>query len=177
MNNTSKDIDEILTNLKNGNQSALKDLYDSLHRQVYFLSLSILRNQADAEDAVQNTFLAINESIYSYKDSSSGKSWVLMIARNKALDIYRRNSRIVKLELNALASFEEGHEEEYSDIFEKILLELNTKERQIVFLHLMLDITHKEISKIIKMPQGSVRRNYANAINKLKTIYKDKEIL
>ena len=167
----------MLVRLKEGNKSALRDLYESLHRQVYFIALSILRNKSDAEDTVQNTFLTINENIYKYNSSGSGKNWVLTIARNKALDLYRSNSRITKLEMDNLIIFPTEHNEEYSDIFEKVLLNLNNKERQIVIMHLMLDLTHKEIAGIIKMPQGSVRRNYATSINKLKEIYDKKELL
>ena len=177
MEEAKKNITEILIRLKNGDDTALKDLYDSLHREVYFLALSILRNKHDAEDVVQNTFLTVNENIKKYSNYASGKNWVLTIARNKALDLYRSNSRIVKIELENLVSFPAEYDEEYSDIFEKVLMELNEKERQIVIMHLMLDLTHREISKIIKAPEGSVRRNYAAAINKLKIMYKDKELL
>ena len=176
MNETDK-INEILISLKAGEQSALKDLYYCLHEQIYFLALSILRNVPDAEDTVQNTLLAINGNIDKYKSNVSGKNWVLTVARNKALDLYRSNRRITKIEIENLVSFPNEYEEEYSDIFEKLMLELDESERQIVVMHLMLDLRHKDISQITKIPEGSVRRKYAAAINKLKVIYKDNELI
>ena len=172
----AKSIDELLIRLKGGDKFALKDLYYGLHKQIYFLALAILRNKPDAEDTVQNTFLAINGNIDKYRGTTSGKNWVLTVARNKALDLYRSNNRISKLEVTNLIAFPDEYEEEYSDIFEKVMLDLNTTERQIVIMHLMMDLTHKDISGITKIPEGSVRRKYASAINKLKDLYKDKEI-
>ena len=172
----TNNIDELLIRFKGGDKAALKELYYSLHKQIYFLALAILRNSPDAEDTVQNTFLAIHGNIGKYKSNTSGKSWVLTVARNKALDLYRSNSRIAKFEVENLISFSQEHEDEYSDIFEKVMIELNTTERQIVIMHLMLDLTHKDISGIINTPEGSVRRKYAAAINKLKSIYKDTDL-
>ena len=175
--NETNNYDEMLARLKDGDKAALMELYYGLHKQIYFLALAILRNSADAEDSVQNTFLAINENIAKYRIATNGKSWVLTVARNKALDLYRSNKRNAKFEVDNYITFQVEYEEEYSDIFEKVMLELNSKERQIVIMHLMLDLTHKEISNVIKMPEGSVRRNYATAINKLKEKYTDKELI
>ncbi|MDR1565394.1 MAG: RNA polymerase sigma factor [Oscillospiraceae bacterium] len=106
-------------------------------------------------------------------------AWILTIARNKALNLYRKN----KLRRN-LAENQAKEEailmestEEYSEILNTCLKLLNSKKRQILTLRLSLDLTHKEIARIMDIPEGSVRRNYSEAINTIKQHFSKEELV
>ena len=169
------EVNALLLRLKNGDRPALRDLYECLNRPVYFLALSILKNKTDAEDVLQDTFIALCTHIGKYKPGS-GRSWVMTIARNKAINLVRKSRAHPTCGLDALIDFADPAAAAYSDVVACALELLNVKRRQIVLLHLTLDLPHREIAKIINMPEGSVRRNYAAAIQQIREQWKEHEL-
>jgi RNA polymerase sigma-70 factor (ECF subfamily) len=119
---------------------------------------------------MHDTFIAVYSSAGSYRAGGSPVAWILTIARNKALNLYRKNKR--RLMWAESQAKEEAvlmeSTEECSEILNACLNLLNSKKRQILTLRLSLDLTHKDIARIMGIPEGSVRRNYSEAINTLK---------
>lgn len=84
---------ELAGRLLEGDQDALREFYEQNFDAVYrFVYLLVGAHHEDAEEAVQNTFLAAIQSIKSFRHKSSLKSWLYGIARHKASDIRRRRS-------------------------------------------------------------------------------------
>src|SRR5512133_2166669 len=80
---------------------AAGELYDRFASKIYGLGLHLLRNKADAEDLVQDTFLKIWRTGSAF-DPGRGSldTWTLLVARSLAIDLLRRRS----LEARKLAS-------------------------------------------------------------------------
>ncbi|MFM2003714.1 MAG: polymerase sigma factor SigW [Planctomycetota bacterium] len=91
--------------------SAFQELTDRLQPRVYGLAYRILGQAQDAEDATQQTFLALIEHIADFRQESSLATWVLRIATNHALKILRKK-RTVKM----IAMSDMGSEEGYGDV-------------------------------------------------------------
>src|SRR5215471_6713785 len=75
-------------------ESALAELYDRYGRVAYGLALRMLRDQALAEDAVQDGFLAVWRSAPRFlPERAKASTWILALVHRRAVDIVRREQR------------------------------------------------------------------------------------
>jgi len=83
--------EELLAEVRKGNQEAFSRLYDCYFQRVYGFAFSRLHDRADSEDAVQETFTAVFESLDSFEGKASLISWIYGIARNVVNSQIRRS--------------------------------------------------------------------------------------
>ena len=84
------EIDELLSRCALGDRSAFRRLYDLAAPKLYGVSLRILGNRGDAEDAAQEAFVKIWHSAGRYRpERGGGAGWLVAIARNVAIDRLR----------------------------------------------------------------------------------------
>jgi RNA polymerase sigma factor (sigma-70 family) len=81
---------ELINELRQGNEPAFRWLVDNYRNRVFHTVLNILQDRDEAEDASQETFIQVFESIRSFKEESSLSTWIYRIAVRKALDKLRR---------------------------------------------------------------------------------------
>jgi RNA polymerase sigma-70 factor (ECF subfamily) len=90
------DIEESLSDLdllrqaRQGEWEAFETLMRRLEPRVFALSMRLLRQRQDAEDATQQTFIKVMENLEQFREESSVATWVLRIATNHALTMLRR---------------------------------------------------------------------------------------
>jgi len=82
---------ELIEEVRKGNQEAFGRLYDSYFQRVYAFAFSRLHDRADSEDAVQETFIAVFESLDRFEGKASLLSWIYGIARNVVNSQIRRS--------------------------------------------------------------------------------------
>ena len=81
---------ELIQRLRQGDEPAFRWLVETYRNRVFHTALNILRDDKDAEDAAQETFIKVYESISSFRGESSLSTWIYRIAVHKALDKLRR---------------------------------------------------------------------------------------
>jgi RNA polymerase sigma-70 factor (ECF subfamily) len=85
----------LIVRLRLGEEPAFKELVANYQDRVYYSVLNILQNTSEAEDAAQETFIQVFESIHSFKEESTLATWVYRIAVRKSLEkIYIDISRV-----------------------------------------------------------------------------------
>ena len=107
----------LVQRLKKKSPEAFEELVSEYARRLYSVSLRILRNPQDAEDAVQETFLKVLQSIDSFREDSSLYTWLYHIVSNESLMKLRREGKreVVPIE-PYLPKFEQGqHKEQIHD--------------------------------------------------------------
>jgi len=80
------ELDELVRRCQQGELVAFTDLFRRYESQVYRLAVTILRDEEDAEDAMQDTFLRVFERIKSFRGESSLKTWLTAVAVNRCRD-------------------------------------------------------------------------------------------
>ena len=85
---------DLLHQAKEGSFAAFQQLVSKLQPRVYGLAFRILHQAQDAEDATQQTFLALIQHIADFPEESSVATWVLRIATKKALKIPRKKQTV-----------------------------------------------------------------------------------
>jgi RNA polymerase sigma-70 factor (ECF subfamily) len=82
---------DLIAAVRAGNEAAFGILYDRYFQRVFNFAYTRLRNRADAEEAVQDTFTVVFRSMDAYRGQSSLLSWVYGIAKNTVNNQIRRN--------------------------------------------------------------------------------------
>lgn len=171
------EVDESLfPRIAEGDKEAFICLYEQSRDAVFSYALSLLRNYDDAEDATQDTFLKIRSAAHLYKPMGKPMAWVITITRNICLMRLRElkkntDSPIDDLDFQAdrdnpgLAAF--GDVEDRF-VLAKAMEQLAEEECQIIFLHAVSGLRHREIAGIVGMPLATVLSKYRRGLKKLR---------
>lgn len=89
-----QDDDRIIEGLKSGEEWAVEAMIDRFNVRVYNLAMSILRNESDAEEIVQDVFMTVYNKIDSFKGDSAFYSWIYRICVNACLMKLRSRKRM-----------------------------------------------------------------------------------
>lgn len=161
---TFPDIDLVLR-LRNGDVSAGGLLYERNKRKLYFFVLSLVKEEAAAEDIVQQTFMTMLQKIGTLGDPAGFRTWLYSVARNEALMVLRRR-RIVPME--GLENAEEtvldpetpATVAEASDLRTHVHAAvhcLKPEYREIVLLQMIDQLSYDEIAAVTGSTVSSVR--------------------
>ena len=164
--------DMLIVEIADGSQQALHELYDSVSASVYGFVLSITKNSHDAEDVLQETFLTVFEKASDYKPSGKPMAWIFTIAKNQALSKLRSHSKLhlIDEEKSQLEdAFDNIDNLEQRLVIEASFKVLSDDERQILMLHALSGMKHREISAVLEMPINTVLSKYHRAIKKMRT--------
>jgi RNA polymerase sigma-70 factor (ECF subfamily) len=168
---------DLLHEAKEGNFAPFQQLVTKLQPRVYGLTFRILHQAQDAEDATQQTFMALIEHIADFREESSVVTWVLRIATNNALKILRKNRTVKMVSMTDMAS-----EDSYSDVphpefiapwsqtaeeiaqqtevqeeLEKALLELDDKYRLVFILRDVEGLSVRDTAHALELTESNVK--------------------
>lgn len=173
---TNKELLNLVKALQNNRLEVFDDLYYDTKNIVYYTILGIVKDPSLSEDLMQETYLKMLENIHSFKKSSSVKAWIATIARNLALNEYNKRKRELYVDISEdevlFGSVDSSSEKEL--IVGEILSSLDDTLRDIVIYHVLGDLTFKEISKILDIPQGTIQWKYYEAIKSIQSNYERK---
>ncbi len=138
-----------------------EELKELLNR-AYRYSLSLTNNDDDAFDLVQDTYLKLIQKnkplVISFFITSLRNKYIDNIRKEKTKNNYSKNTR---LDLGYSPNFTT---EPY---LEKLLLELKTRDREIIFLAVVEEYTAQEIADLINIPRGTILSILARTKEKL----------
>ncbi len=87
---TRDDIEKLIANMALGDRAAFAALYDATSAKLFGVTLRILNNRSEAEDALQEIFIKVWKNADRYQATgNSPMTWLITIARNHAIDIIR----------------------------------------------------------------------------------------
>lgn len=150
-----------------GVESAFEQLYRSTSAQLYGVLLRILRTEALAQEALQETYIRIWHNAERYRsDRSSPRTWLVSIARNHAIDVLRKRSNREDVELildkssledmsDRKASLETRHES--GQLLAFCLEQLTEPARECVVGAYCEGYSQEELSDRLQRPIGTVK--------------------
>jgi RNA polymerase sigma-70 factor (ECF subfamily) len=150
-----------------GDHDAFAELVNHYQRAVYGLTLRMLGDAAEAEDAAQETFLRAYRHLEKYDAARPFRTWLLSIASHYCIDLIRKR-RISLLSLDEflpphwLFSGEDSVEDaaissERRDYLQTMLERLRPDERAIIILRYWHDMPYEEIADILGTNRGVVK--------------------
>lgn len=173
---TQDNFANCIERIKNGDKSGLKDIYDEYLGYVYSIIYGVVNQRENAEDITQEFFVKIYTMAPEMELKDSHKAFLGTIARNMAIDFVRKHSR-----MSLVDDFvEEGIEPVSSDKVEdkvigdmtitEALATLSEKERQVVSMKILSEMTFQEIADALGSPLGTITWRYQEAIKKLRRL-------
>ncbi len=159
-----------------GEKEAFCTLYETCSSSVFAYALSILRNRDDAEDAMQDTFIKIKSAAHLYKPQGKPMAWIFTITKNVCLMMIRKNAHVVHLpEEDAQPDLGLDQIENAVDrmTLEKSFTVLPEDTCQIIMLHAVSGMKHREIAELLNLPISTVLSKYNRGIKRLQTELKE----
>ena len=139
---------------------------------LFRLCLFMLKNEKDAEDAIQETFLKYLRKAPAFTDTEHEKAWLFRVTSNTCLDLLRYQKRHPMEELDVARYL--PTEPKNTEIFE-LLLELPEKYRLVLILHYVEGYRINEIAEIIKKSPSAVKMRLQKGRMLLKNAYGKEE--
>ena len=172
----------LLDRVAQRDEAALKSLYDLTSGKLYGLALRVLVRNEWAEDALQETFLQIWRSAPDYRASlSPPMAWLGLIVRSRSLDLLRRR----KAEREHLSDdIDDGHADtlqgdtpdpmdtslasQQAWALHQCLTRLENRQREVVSLAYLRDLSHGELAEQLRLPLGTVKTWIRRGLDQLR---------
>ena len=161
---------------KEGFEKALLPYLDS----AYNLARWLTRNEHDAEDIVQESFLRAFRSFHSFTAGRDPRAWLLAIVRNCCHTFYQRNrvrEKTVELDANSQPSLAPWSDPEAallnaasSERLHQALDDLAFEYREVLVLRELEELSYKEIAQIVQVPMGTVMSRLSRARRELYSV-------
>lgn len=163
--------EELFIQIAEGDMQALETVYHQTYQAVYGFILSILKNQYDAEDILQETYIKIKTGAHLYKPQGKPLAWIFTIARNLSYMKIRKDKNTQTSpyeELENMLDFSAVEDKENKLLLEAAFSILGDEERQIIILHANTGMKHREIAALVKLPLSTVLSKYNRGLKKLR---------
>jgi RNA polymerase sigma-70 factor (ECF subfamily) len=163
--------------IADGDRRAMELLYTRHHVRVYRFVLRLSANPTTAEDIVSDVFLEVWRRADGFKAKSQVSTWLLAIARNKTLSVFRRRSD-EQLDDQRAAAIEDPADspetlvdnKDRSVVIRKCLSELSAAQREVLDLVYYHEKSVEEVAQIVGVPANTVKTRMFYARQKMQEL-------
>lgn len=159
---------------KKGDVEEIGNLIQENIHSMYRVAFGILKNEDEIYDAISNTTVIVFEKISDLKQEEFFKTWLTRILINECYKIYNQNKKVIYLEncnTEVLNSLQFSEKDKIEEIDARELINNLSKDlKETVILYYFEDFSIKEISKLLKIPEGTVKSRLSNARKSLEKI-------
>jgi RNA polymerase sigma-70 factor, ECF subfamily len=175
--------EELIVRVGKGDRAAMQALYTRHSVRVYRFVLRLVRNQATAEDVTADTFMDVWRQANRFQGRSSVSTWMLSIARFKALSGLRRRSE-QELDEERAAELEDDRDDpevavekrDKATILSRCLEALSTEHREVIDLVYYHEKSIEEVAAIVGSPAATVKTRLFYARKRLSDLLKAKGV-
>lgn len=153
-----------------GDKDALVELISRYKDEYYKLAYIYMKNEHDAMDALEDMILTIYQNIRKLRKLDSFKPWSKTILVNICKGKIKHKRKHVSIEEVGELACEEGKDVHTSIVVKDSLEKLRPKYLEIIKLRYYADMDYETISKVLKIPKGTVKSRLSNGIRKLRDI-------
>lgn len=171
--------------MKKGNLDVFSELYSLTNQKIYFLALSITKNEQTALDVVQEVYLKIIKSLHTLRDDTYFIAWMNKITYNTSISIVSNKS-------NSFDSIDDHPDIEFDDpnsnplnyiiknidksIISQEIMNLSEKHRSVILLKYFEHLKIHEIAYILNCPEGTIKSRLNTAKRHLKDSLKKRHM-
>ena len=149
----------------------LERLYDDHAQAVFGFLLNLTRNEEDTRDLLQELFVKLSRQPALMANARDPRAYLLRLAHNAAIDLFRRRAVREKYQDEALELFAESPDPDEKAFREAVSLALETlpaEQRAVVHLKLWEDMTFDAIAEVLNVSINTAASRYRYALDKLR---------
>ena len=180
---TSAQLVSLVNQARKGNRSALAQLADRFHEDIFRMVFYRIRSRVDAEDITQDVFLKAFQKISSVKDAAKFRGWLFSIALNRIRDVQRKKrfralfkKEDENIESHPTEKTDSDQPEALEHVMRKdfwrqiglILKKLPNMEREVFLLRFFDHLSINEIAGVLKKNESTVKTHLYRALAKFK---------
>ncbi|MBI3703580.1 MAG: sigma-70 family RNA polymerase sigma factor [Rhizobiales bacterium] len=181
MQTTSDEV--LIARIAGGDRLAMQVLFARHHVRVYRFVLRLVRNEATAEDLISEVFLDIWRQAGKFEGRSQVSTWMLSIARFKALSVLRKRPE-EELDEETAERIEDQSDDPETTLAKKdkgallrqCLTALSAEHREIIDLVYYHEKSVEEVAGIVGIPEATVKTRMFYARKKLSELLKEQGI-
>jgi RNA polymerase sigma factor (sigma-70 family) len=165
--------DDIAVRFTDGDERALEELYRRYSSLVYTVALRSLGDVTEAEDVLQQVFIAAWKGRERYRpERAKIPTWLLGIARNKIVDAHAARGRQRRIQAEVAANTT-GTDHQPVDVAQQLVIaeeiaRLDRVPQQVLRLAFYEDLTHTQIAERLQLPPGTVKSHIRRSLIKLR---------
>ncbi len=157
----------LINRILDGETTAFSKVVDNYKSLVFSLALQLLKNQEEAEEVAQDTFVKVYSSLKSFKGDSKFSTWIYRITYNTCLDRIKKNKRKYREEeLNAITenqilttknALQEMEQKERSEKIKACLQQLPAEDAALLTLFYFEEKNLNELQEIINQSVNTIK--------------------
>lgn len=171
---------QLIDECRNGSSKAQFEIYKLYYKAMYNTCLRFVKNPMEAEDVMQEAFLAAFRNIDSFRGEVSFGSWLKRIVVNRSLDVLKKKSLDLEPLEEGRTIIDTNDDRDYEANYKveqvkKAIALLPDSYRVLLTLHLFEGYDHEEIAQIMEMSNAAVRTGYSRARKRLQELLETKK--
>lgn len=160
-----------------GDEKAFQEIYQQCYYHVFYYALKLSKNEADAKDIAQETFLQVYRSIHSLQNPDYFPVWLNRILYSKFMRLLNKQKETaiesddLRYHLDQSDKAKRMNDERLLDdeeIIKQMIQRLTPKQREVMELTYYQQYTALEIAKLLHLPEGTVKSRIHEAKKALK---------
>ncbi|HET55385.1 MAG TPA: RNA polymerase sigma-70 factor [Ignavibacteria bacterium] len=164
--------------LKKGNMLAFDSIYNKYSKRLYGFVLRFIKNEADAEEIIQEVFLKIWEGKEKIDPRASFESYLFTVSYNTTMSLLRKRANEVKYVefikyrqhvLNENEIIDDIHYKELTIKLNELLNQLTPRQKEIFLLSRKEGLTHNEIAQKLNISSNTVKNHFISILKFLKS--------
>lgn len=174
---SSADEQELIYKAKNGNYEAFNCLITRYMKQTYNIAYHFVNNHEDAEDIVQETFVKVYHNLKKFRGDSEFSTWLFRIVTNISINQLNQRKRLNNIVLKSTNTdnMVNSNQLNTSNIdlmhhIEMALDKLSQLQRTVVILRHLEGLSTKQVSRILRCSEGTVKTHLFRALKKLRNL-------
>lgn len=172
----SKELEDLIRAVAGGDRAAFASLYDRTSAKLYGICLRLLRDEAEAQDVLQDAYVSVwNKAEHYDSAKASPITWLAVVARNKAIDRLRQR-RIGSDDLDAAANVEDDSPSAFTVVERQqdaarlagCLDELEDRARAMIRAAFLDGATYPELAEREGVPLGTMKSWIRRGLQRLR---------
>ena len=160
---------------KAGDEAAFEELLILHTEQLYRTAYLYVGNREDALDVVQETSYKAYVGLKKLKEVEYFSTWLIRILIRTSYECIRKKKKISFVEEENVQVLNEADRNLSNSELLKLVQQLGKKYRDVILLHYFQDLTVKEVSQVLEIPEGTVKTYLFRGRKQLKKILKGED--
>lgn len=144
--------------------------------KMYKTAIAILKDEDDANDAIQDTLYSAYKNYTNLKEKQFFTTWIIRILINKCYDIINKNKKIAYID-DSITENTVGEQDSYEveNSLEWVFKQIDKDLKEVVVLYYYDELSINDISQMLQIPQGTVKSRLSRAREQIGNIIKREE--